>query len=137
MEKINSVMEIKKEIILSKYPQKTEATTEVFRLILDMLQEDVTLIEQKNKRLKKVYSYIISILETGREQNVKKQHILDSLDVFLDENMLIYLTRGIEKYREDYVQTIRCARGILNCSQWSDSSSTHWQRAIDCLKIIK
>jgi hypothetical protein len=137
MKIIDSVIEVKKEYIVSKYPQQIEVTMSVFRLILDMLQEEIDSIEQKNKRLKIVYNCVISILEIGKEQNVKKQYIIDLLDVFLDKDMVIYLTRGIEKYREEYILTIRCTQAELNCSQWSDSSSTHWQRAIRRLKTIK
>ena len=137
MKNIESIMEVKKDNILSKYPQQTELTTDIFQLILDLLPVELDLIEQKNKRLKIVYDCIVSVLETAREHNVKKQYIIDLLDVFLDKDMVIYLTRGIEKYREEYILTIRCTQAELNCSQWSDSSSTHWQRAIRRLKTIK
>ena len=137
MKNIESIMEVKKDNILSKYPQQTELTTDIFQLILDLLPVELDLIEQKNKRLKIVYDCIVSVLETAREHNVKKQYIIDLLDAFLDKDMVIYLTRGIEKYREEYILTIRCTQAELNCSQWSDSSSTHWQRAIRRLKTIK
>ena len=137
MKNIESVIEVKKENILSKYPQQIELTMDIFRLVLDMFQEELDSIEQKNKRLKIVYNCVISILEKGREQNVKKHYIIGLLDVFLDKDVVIYLTRGIEKYREDYIFTIRSVQAELNCSQWSDSSSTHWQRAIKRLKTIK
>ena len=137
MKNIESVIEVKKENILSKYPQQIELTMDIFRLVLDMFQEELDSIEQKNKRLKIVYNCVISILEKGREQNVKKHYIIGLLDVFLDKDVVIYLTRGIEKYREEYILTIRCTQAELNCSQWSDSSSTHWERAIRRLKTIK
>ena len=104
MKIIDSVIEVKKEYIVSKYPQQIEVTMSVFRLILDMLQEEIDSIERKSKRLKIVYNCVISILEIGKEQNVKKQYIIDLLDVFLDKDMVIYLTRGIEKYREEYAR---------------------------------
>lgn len=137
MKNIESIMEVKKDNILSKYPQQTELTTDIFQLILDLLPVELDLIEQKNKRLKIVYDCIVSVLETAREHNVKKQYIIDLLDVFLDKDIVMCLTKGFEKYTEDYILIIKSARAELTCSQWSDSSSTHWQRAIRRLKTIK
>lgn len=137
MKNIESIMEVKKDNILSKYPQQTELTTDIFQLILDLLPVELDLIEQKNKRLKIVYDCIVSVLETAREHNVKKQYIIDLLDVFLDKDIVMRLTKGFEKYTEDYILIIKSARAELTCSQWSDSSSTHWQRAIMRLKTIK
>jgi len=137
MKNIESIIEVKKENIFLKYPQQSGLTTEIFQLVFDMFQEELDLIEQKNKRLKIIYNCVISILEIGREHNVKKRYIIDLLDVFLDKDIVIYLMQGIEKYREEYVFTIKCAQAELNCSQWSDTSSTHWQRATSRLKIIK
>lgn len=132
-----SIIEVKRGNILLNHPQQIELTMDIFQLVLDMFKKDLDLIEQKNKRLKIVYNCVISILEIGREQNVKKRYIIDLLDVFLDKDIVIFLTQGIEKYREDYIFTIKSARAELNCSQWSDRSSTHWQRAISRLKTIK
>ena len=137
MKNIESVIEAKRENILLKYPEQHKLTTEIFQLISDMLLGELDLFDQKNKKLKTIYNCVISILELGKEQNVKKQYIIDFLNVFLDKDLMIYLTRGIEEYKEDYILTIGCARAELHCSQWSDSSSTHWHRAISCLKIIK
>lgn len=137
MSNIENIMEAKKENMLLKYPQQKELTIDIFKLVLEMFQEDFDAIAQKNKRLKIVFNCISSIFEIEREHNVKKQYAIDLLDIFLDSNIMLYLTRKLEKYGEDYIFAIRAVRSEFYSSQWSDNSSEHWQRAINRLKKIK
>ena len=135
MKKIEYIIEAKKQNILLKFPEQKELTIFIFRIILEMLQEDFDVITQKSKRLKKVFDYVVSILEKAREQNVKKQYVIDLLDVFLDNDIIMYLSQKLEKNRAEYILAIKSARSELYCSQWSDTDSNHWQRAIKCFGL--
>lgn len=134
MRNIESVIESKMQNMFLKYPDQKELSIILFEKIVEMIKEDFDAISQKNKRVKLVYKCIICILEKAREQNVKKQYAIDLLDIFLDKDIMLYLNQKLEKNRDDYTLAIKSARSELYCSQWSDTYSSHWQRAIRCLE---
>lgn len=134
MKNIESALESKKQKMLLKYPDQKELSIILFEIIEEMLKEDFDAITQKNKRVKLVYKCVVCILEKAREQNVKKQYAIDLLDIFLSNDIMLYLNQKLEKNRNAYIFAIKSARSELYSSQWSDPDSSHWQRAIKHLE---
>lgn len=97
MKNIESVLESKMQNMFLKYPAQKDLSIFLFGKIAEMLKEDFAAISQKNKRVKLVYKCVICILEKAKEQNVKKQYAIDLLDVFLDNDIMLYSNQKLEK----------------------------------------
>ena len=130
MKKIECLLETKKQTMLSRYPEQKELSLLLFGEISQMLREDFEAISQKNKRLKLVNQCVFFVLEKAREQNVKKQYVIDLLDTFLDAGVTSYMKPILVEHADRFLLSLRVARSELRHSQWSDPTSQHWQRAM-------
>lgn len=129
MKNIEFIIESKLQRMFLKYPEQKELSAVLFNIISETFQDDLCSIDQKKKKLKMVFDCIISILEKAREQYAKKQYVIDVLDIFLDKDIKTYLSPKLNI--DKYSTAVKSARAELNCSQWSDKDSNHWQRAVE------
>lgn len=131
MENIKKVLEVAGKTMLSEFPDKQELTVLLLARIQDMLEEDFEAISRKNLKLKLVFSCVADVLEQAEVQQVKKKYATGVLDIFLDPQIVAYMRGKLGEAAGAYIGSITGARAELHCSQWSDVTSRHWQRAMD------
>ena len=131
MSSLDPILKSLKQDMLCAHPDQQELTELLFAEIGEMLREDFSAISQANKRLKLVLCCAASVLETLQQHNIRKKYATDILSVFLDKNVTACLYRVIGPRADICVSAISSAKYELHASQWSDSTSLHWQRAIN------
>jgi len=133
--KLQQVLDGARERLLSEYPDKQELTAQLLDEITAMLREDFEAVSRKKQRLAMVFDCIAGILEKMQQQQVKKKYATQMLEVFLDREIAGYLSGWLGEQAGLYVGAVKGAGAELHTSQWSDESSTHWNRAIQRFRL--
>ena len=133
MENVKKVLEAAQKAMLSEFPDRQELTIILLARIQNMLEEDYDALSRKNLKLKLALSCVADVLKQSEAQYVKKKYATGLLDVFLDRKIVTFMSQKLGEGIDQYIGRIKSARAELYCSQWSDITSRHWQRAIDRL----
>ncbi len=134
MENVLAKLQDHKTALLSEYPRMTELTHEIFSQYAEMLQTDFDAVSRSSKRLMIVRSCVADALDGAFQHNVKKGYAVKLLEPFLDAQIEGYLMRKLGDGAGDFLWAVRSAKSRLIHSQWSDTSSKHWQRALRCIR---
>lgn len=134
MQDFEQALEKRKNAMLSEHPQLQTLTGLVVDAVSDMLHEDFDAITRKTRKMQLVFSCAAEVLERIRAENVRKKYATDVMDIFLDRDIAAHIKRVLGPNGDACIYIMATARAHLCSSQWSDASSTHWEKAIRCFK---